>query len=231
MTKQEQFAAAMGRYHAAPGYARFRVGVSAAVVTLQAASVALVPWGSLSIAGALLAALAAYLVADFVNGIVHMIMDNTDTYGGIVGPLVAVFHLHHKTPRYTSTNPVAIYVLESGSKHWLVPYLAALVYVQTLGVMPAGLTLALVLVGLLSSFAEVSHYLCHNSTHPTVRLLQRLRLLLPPEHHAIHHTQDNVGYAFLNGLTDPLLDAIARRTCGGYVSRTDKHVGDYQRPK
>ncbi len=230
MTKEEQYAAAMGRYYAAPGYARFRVGVSAAVVTLQVVSIALVPWGSLSIAGALLALLVAYLVADFVNGIVHMIMDNTDTYGGVLGPLIAVFHLHHKTPRYTDANPAAIYVLESGSKHWLVPYLALLVYAQTQGI-PAGLNLALVLVGLLSSLAEVSHYLCHNSTHPAVRLLQRLRLLLPPEHHEVHHARDNVRYAFLNGLTDPLIDAIARRTCRGYVGRVDLHVQNYQRPK
>ena len=230
MTKQEQFAAAMGRYHAAPGYARFRVGVSASVVGLQAVSISLVPWGSLSPLACLLAVLAAYLVADFVNGIVHMIMDNTDTYGGVLGPLVAVFHLHHKTPRYTDASPAAIYVLESGSKHWLVPYLAALVYAQTLG-LPAGLNLTLVLVGILSSLAEVSHYLCHNSTHPAVRLLQRLRLLLPPEHHDLHHTRDNVAYAFLNGLTDPLIDAIARRTCRGYVERTDTHVANYQRAR
>ena len=230
MTKAEQFAAAMDRYYAAPGYARFRVAVSAAVVGLQAVSLALVPWGSLSIMVGVVAVLVAYLVADFVNGLVHMIMDNTDTYGGVVGPLIAVFHLHHRTPLYTDANPAAIYVLESGSKHWLVPYLAALVCAQTLG-LPAGLNLTLVLVGILSSLAEVSHYLCHNSTHPAVRLLQRLRLLLPPEHHDLHHTQDNVAYAFLNGLTDPLLDAIARRTCGGYVARTDTHVRNYQRAR
>lgn len=230
-TKEEQYAAAMDRYHGVAAYAYLRVVVSASVVILQLATLALVPWSSLSVATLALGFLVAYLLADFVNGLVHMIMDNTDAYGGVLGPLVAVFHLHHKTPRYQDVSPAAIYVLESGSKHWLVPYLGLLVYSQALGALPAGASLVLALVGVLSSVAEVSHYLCHNSNHPVVRALQRVRLLLPPEHHAIHHAQDNVRYAFLNGMTDPLIDAIAKRTCRGYVDRVDLHVQSYRKPR
>lgn len=219
----------MDRYYSVAAYAYLRVVVSASVVLLQLAALTLVPWGSLTLATLALGFLAAYLLADFLNGVVHMVMDNTDAYGGVIGPLVAVFHLHHKTPRYQDSSPAAIYVLESGSKHWLVPYLCVLVYAQAQGSLPGGVSLVLTLVGVLSSVAEVSHYLCHNSTHPLVRALQRVRLLLPPEHHAVHHSRDNVRYAFLNGITDPLIDAIAKRSCGGYVGRVDLHVQKYRK--
>ncbi len=228
MSKKQQYAEAMGRY--SNGYRQFGLAVSATIIALQAVTLMQVPWGSIGVLNYAFCIVIAYLVTDFVNGLVHMIMDNTDRYQSAVGPLIAAFHLHHKTPRYRDSNPVKIYVLESGSKLWLVPYLAAVVSAQMLLALPALVSLILALVGVLSSMAEVSHYLCHNSPNPLVRLLQRCRLLLPPAHHSVHHTLDNTHYAFLNGLTDPLLNAIARRTCRGYMDRSDLHAKSYQGP-
>ena len=225
MTKEQEYADAMRRYWS-HGYGRVGPVVSVLVVALQIVTVARVPWGELGPLAFVCCLAAAYLLADFVNGLVHMAMDNTDSYRSVVGPLIAAFHLHHKTPRYLDSSPAAVYVLESGSKLWLVGYLVALVVAQ--GELAPAASLTLALVGVLSSVAEVSHYLCHNGGGPLVRGLQRCRLLLPPAHHAAHHTRDNTHYAFLNGLTDPLLNAIARRTCRGYVGRTDLHVRSYQ---
>ena len=52
-------------------------------------------------------------------------------------------------------------------------------------------------------------------------------LLLSKRHHARHHRDDNVNYAFLNGLSDPMLNAIARRCSRGYRSTTDLHYAAY----
>jgi sterol desaturase/sphingolipid hydroxylase (fatty acid hydroxylase superfamily) len=230
VTKEQEYKQAMDTFHRNPFYNRAGVGVSAVIMTLQALSLAGIDWALSPVHYALLF-VAAYLVTDFVNGLVHMYMDNNHDYTSIVGPLIAVFHLHHKLPRYTDRHPALIYILESGSKNWLVVYLAFVVCAQhTIG-LPPWLNFVLVMVGVLSSFAEVSHFLCHNSTSAGVRLLQRCGILLQPAHHALHHERDNVNYAFLNGVTDPLLNAIARRTCHGYITRVDRHVRAYDGPK
>jgi hypothetical protein len=39
--------------------------------------------------------------------------------------------------------------------------------------------------------------------------------------------QDNVSYAFLNGLTDPLINHIASRFYRGYKQNTDLHYATY----
>jgi hypothetical protein len=46
-------------------------------------------------------------------------------------------------------------------------------------------------------------------------------------HHARHHLADNVDYAFLNGLTDPLLNVIAKKLYPGYKDTTDLHYAAY----
>jgi hypothetical protein len=108
----------------------------------------------------------ALLVADFVNGLVHLYMDTEDAYGSIAGPLIANFHLHHKFPRYVEHSLISVYFNESGSKVWLVGYL----------------------------------------------ILDRL---------------DNTNYAFLNGITDPLVNLIAQKISNGYKNSTDLHFALY----
>ena len=227
----DEYAAAMDTYHRCAVYHRAGRLVAAAVVSLQALALAQVPWREAS-GWYLLAFFVAYLVADFVNGLAHMWADNCPDYTSVAGPFVAAFHLHHQRPQYTKRSAGMIYFLESGSKFWLVVYLALTISVQSWVTLPGVVSFGLAAVGVISSFAEVSHYLCHApNTGRVVALLQRMWVLLPPEHHAIHHTTDNRHYAFLCGLTDPILNWVAQRLCSGYVARADVHSGPYQGPQ
>lgn len=229
MTKQEEYDHAMGSYHRNAIYNKLGLAVAPIVILLQVVSMASVPWGTTMMSASYLACFfVAYLLADFINGFVHLWMDNNDNYTSAIGPLVAIFHLHHRTPRYTSKHPAAIYFFESGSKNWLVVYLSLLVWAQlALGIHPM-LSFTLAWVGVLSSVAELSHYWCHNSNSRVVRYFQRVGLLLSPGHHSIHHTQDNKNYAFLNGMSDPLLNLIAKHGFAGYVDRADLQSAGYK---
>jgi hypothetical protein len=60
-----------------------------------------------------------------------------------------------------------------------------------------------------------------------VRILRGAGLLLSRRHHARHHRDDNANYAFLNGVTDPLLNVVARRWARGYKRNTDLHYAAY----
>jgi len=154
-------------------------------------------------------------------------MDNNDRYESLDGPLIANFHLHHKTPQYKKHNLLMVYFTETGSKVWLVGYLLLISVLQALFVINPAVLYTLVYIGILSSVAEVSHYLCHSSTSPLTAFLAKIGLLLSKRHHAQHHLRDNNGYAFLNGFTDPVLDLIAAACCKGYKQQTDLHYAQY----
>jgi hypothetical protein len=225
--KQQQFNTAMERYATRRVYGLMGTAVSIANVSLQCWLLWRL-WAFPLGTGRWLAAMAmAWVLADFVNGLVHMYMDSNDAYDSFAGPLVANFHLHHKTPLYQRRSLPAVYFIESGSKVWLVPFLAAVALLAEMdGVSPLLLHI-LVYTGVLSSVAEVSHYLCHTSTSPVARLLGNSGILLSKRHHALHHLRDNVSYAFLNGLTDPLINLIAARCSRGYKGHTDLHYAAY----
>ncbi|HOW89441.1 MAG TPA: fatty acid desaturase CarF family protein, partial [Elusimicrobiales bacterium] len=165
---------------------------------------------------------------DLVNGLVHMYMDNNDDYVSPAGPLIAGFHLHHKLPRYTDRPLPEVYFLESGSKVWLAPCLAAGLFFSLRPEANPFAVYALAYFGVLSSVAEVSHYLAHNSLSPAAAALARAGLLLSKRRHGRHHTEDNVSYTFLNGFTDPVVDLIARKLYSGYKNGTDLHYVNYK---
>lgn len=171
----------------------------------------------------------AFIMTDCVNGFVHMYMDNNTNYTSFAGPFIAAFHLHHSVPKYTKRNPIKVYFYESGSKFWLMVYLFVLVWVQQKGTLNYGINFGLVWFGILSSVAELSHYWCHNATkkNTIIRCLQKYHVLLARKHHALHHTSDNVQYCFLNGMTDPLVNCIARYWYAGYKQHADQHIAIY----
>lgn len=226
--KQQQFNAAMERYTAGSSYRLFGTMVSLANVSLQAWLLWRIWPLTIGSGGQLVAIVSAWILADFVNGLVHLYMDNNDRYDSLAGPLIANFHLHHRTPLYQRKNLLLVYFVESGSKVWLVPCLAALALATRLDGINPLLLHVLVYSGVLSSVAEVSHYLCHTSVSPLAMRLGNCGILLSKRHHAIHHLRDNVGYAFLNGLTDPLINVIATRFSRGYKQHTDLHYAAYQ---
>ena len=225
--KQAQFNAAMERYTSRLAYRIFGYCVSVANISLQLYLVSRVMHLSLGVAGQLSALAAAWLLTDFINGLVHLYMDCNDRYDSLAGPLIANFHLHHRTPLYKKNPLLVVYFLESGSKVWLAGYLLAVALLLATVPLKPLVAWILVYIGILSSVAEVSHYLCHTSTSAVARLLAACGLLLSKRHHGRHHLQDNCNYAFLNGWSDPLLNMIARVCSPGYKSTTDRHYGAY----
>jgi len=225
-TKQISFKNAMQKYHEKRIYQSLYKLVSILNVGMQ--FYLLVVLFSLSIEwyAFLVIFIGSYFLTDFINGYVHMYMDNNDNYESIAGPFIASFHMHHKTPNYRDFPIWKIYFNESGSKFWLVPFLILTIILSFLEVNEYFL-LSLIFIGILSSFAEVSHFLCHNSNSKVVLFLQKMNILLSMKHHSNHHEKDNQSYAFLNGMSDFILDMIASKIYGGYKEKTDLHAKAY----
>ena len=217
----------MERYQTRRRYHVFNNFVSLANVSLQGYLLFRIWQHPIGLAWQLVTLLVAFVVTDFLNGLVHMVMDNNDRYDSVVGPFIANFHLHHKVMQYKKRHLAIVYFNESGSKVWLVGYLLAVgLSLDLLHAHPVTLHL-LVYVGILSSVAEVSHYLCHSSDSTFSLFLGNTTLLLQKRHHARHHLEDNKNYAFLNGWSDPLLNLIAAAVYPGYQETTNKHYARY----
>ena len=234
-SKAEEFTIAMDIYHNNILYNKFGIVVASVIIGMQFISVCNllthlhINHTVIDVIGGTIVLALAYVLTDFINGFIHMYMDNNTGYNSIIGPFIAAFHMHHKQQRYKTRNPVVVYFIESGSKFWLVGYLGILICIQHTIYTFVHLNLFLVAIGIFSSFAEVSHYWCHNSdkNNLIVSKLQKLRILLPKKHHRDHHIKDNVNYAFLNGITDPLLNILAKYLYGGYKNNADLHALAY----
>jgi Lipid desaturase domain len=225
--KQKQFNSAMELYEGRKGYKLLGTFVSITNISLQIYILSHALALTIGFWRQLVSVIAAYLITDFINGLVHLYMDANDNYASLAGPLIANFHLHHRTPRYQDNNLLAVYFNETGSKIWLVFYLAAVAILFHLPNSNPVLLYTMTYIGILSSIAEVSHYLCHNSNSVVAMFLMRIKLLLPKRQHAKHHREDNVSYTFLNGATDPLVDFIAKIFSIGYKNKTDLHYAKY----
>jgi len=225
--KQRQFNAAMERYEDRSVYRWIERAVSVVNVSLQSCLLALVLATPIAHVQQLAALFLAFVLADFVGGLVHMIADNNDRYQGFMGPLVAAFHLHHKRPVYRRRNLFAVYFHESGSKIWLAILLPLVALAHRLVGLPRFALHLVAYFAILSSVAEVSHYLCHVQHRRIFDLMARVGVLLSQRHHGRHHHSDNQSYAFLNGMTDPILDRVASVFFAGYKTTTDLHYARY----
>ena len=225
-TKQISFNNAMQKYHENKNYQYIYKLVSVLNVSMQLYLFMLLFSFAIEWYMFIGIFIGAYFITDFVNGCIHMYMDNNDNYDSVVGPFIASFHLHHRTPKYKHFSIFKIYFNESGPKFWLVFFLMLTVFLSVYA-MNEYFLLLLILIGILSSVAEVSHFLCHNSTHKSVLFLQKMNILLSMNHHKLHHEKDNQSYAFLNGMSDFMLDKIASRLYGGYKENSDLHAKMY----
>lgn len=229
--KIKEYQIAMEKYKNINYYARLEFFFSIIIIALQLiTTIQLVQqYNSINIFAIFITLFFSYFLTDFINGFAHMIVDNNDHYTSIVGPFVAAFHLHHIKLTYEKKHPLKIYFDESGHKIWLVFYLIILFIIQNVTHLNFYLNLCLVSIGVLSSVAELSHFWCHNKkqTNRLIRLLQKYHLLLSMKHHKLHHQQDNINYAFLNGMSDPILNIIAKYFFLGYKNFSDKHVKIY----
>ncbi|MBC8194032.1 MAG: hypothetical protein H8E18_16715 [FCB group bacterium] len=225
--KQAQFNAAMELYRTQKSYTAFGRLVATLNVSLQVVLLYFIWDIELGFAGRAVASILAFILTDFLNGLIHMIMDHKESYDSFYGPLVANFHLHHQTPKYTKHPLPVVYFNETGAKIWLVPFLMLTLFFVTNDSFSPLVLHTLVYIGILSSVAEVSHYLCHTSDSKAAHFLARIGILLSREHHSPHHEADNMNYAFLNGMSDPLINLIARTFFSGYKNTTDQHFIKY----
>lgn len=226
--KQIQFVGAMQRYEGGRAYLFINKVVAWLNISLQIFLVVLAVRLDIGFGWHIFAVVVAFVLADLVSGLVHLYMDHNDHYASVVGPFIAAFHLHHDTPRYTDRGLIHVYVDESGSKQWLVVFLTVFTFLFLFTATSPLLLCIGAYFAVFSSLSELSHYLCHNSRAKPVRFLQGLWILLPKKHHMQHHRIDNVNYAFLNGMSDPLINWIARNFYSGYRSGTELHTALYQ---
>ena len=229
--KFKEFQRAMERYNSRFFYSKMGLFVSVIVLFLQLVSVAntVLEWTFTNPLVIFILFSCAYIVADFVNGLVHMYMDNNTNYNTRLGPFIAAFHLHHIKPRYTDKHALLVYFHESGTKFWLVIYLIILVWMQYKCLMSFETQFFLTTVGVLSSFAEVAHYWCHNKNERNIviNFFQKHGVLLSKKNHMIHHADDNKNYAFLNGVSNPFINKIADFLYEGYKNNADIHARSY----
>lgn len=224
--KQKNFNKAMELYENKNFYLRFSKVISFINVGGQILLLLLLIPRTMTFTNHILSFLLAFFLADFWNGLVHMYMDNNDKYEGFFGPFIASFHLHHRTPKYKEKPVPLVYFDESGSKIWMAPVeILVIVFLFKLSIFTA---FTFLYFFMLSSFAELSHYFCHTVDGKLITFMQKIRLILNKKHHAIHHINGNVNYAFLNGISDPLINVIAKIFYKGYKNRTDKHYEDYK---
>jgi ubiquitin-conjugating enzyme E2 variant len=139
-----------------------------------------------------LAALVGILASDFASGFVHWMFD---TWGSVDTPVVGrlairTFRHHHVDAKAITRHDF----IETNGHN--VSLSVPVVIVGVLVVRPATATLLDVFIGmallslaLFNGFTSQIHKWAHTDNPPTlVRLLQRARLIIAPEHHSAHHT-------------------------------------------
>jgi ubiquitin-conjugating enzyme E2 variant len=164
----------------------------------------------------------SYFVADFASGVVHWA---TDTWFNEkqLGRLIGIAREHHTHPRYIlgyrflehatlGSTPSAglfwpIALLIAASPGSIVTYVSMITIFTT--------SLCLLCGGFLHNFGH------RRATSPIARLAQRFRLVITPEHHAIHHLGDQtIQYCIVNGWANPLCDKFGIwRTLESIVSK------------
>ncbi len=224
--KQQDFNAAMLRYHQQKRYIYMQKFISVFVILAQIILFVDMSTFSLSVYWHIPIFFIAYFITDLINGLGHMYMDNSDKYRSWMGPYIASFHLHHRTPKYKDHNLFVMYFNETGTKLWLLPAYSVVLLLSYFEINEFVLTL-FIYIGVLSCIAELSHYLCHNSSAKSVRFLQKIGILLSMSRHKKHHAGSNEQYTFLNGMSDFIVDAIAKKLYVGYATTTDRHYETY----
>lgn len=161
---------------------------------------------------AILAIPIAPILGDLVSGFVHWA---ADTYGTEKTPLVGrsliqPFRMHHLYPRDITVHNLVTTV--GNTCILAVPVLLFCLYL--LWAIEHGFVAFAILCTTLMAAATVATNLFHKWAHQEspskgVRLLQRMRLVLDPDHHELHHTRPfDKHYCITNGWLNPLLNKI-----------------------
>jgi ubiquitin-conjugating enzyme E2 variant len=154
------------------------------------------------------------ILGDFVSGIVHWGADSYFHYNTpfLGAAFIKPFRLHHAFPKDICTHNL---VSVTGNTCILaVPIMALCLYILWRKFVPVWLAGGIFLTAIMS-LATVLTNLFHKWAHlgedaaPVVKWLQGKHLILPADHHQVHHTPPHKRYyCITNGWLNPLLDKI-----------------------
>lgn len=156
-------------------------------------AVAIVPRAAQALAGlngwiAAAAVLLGVITADFVSGLVHWIGDTwgRESWPVVGNGLIRGFREHHADPRAITRHDG---VETNGSAALgLLPVMVLALGLPAGGPTEKARVLFLVVLAVSLVATNQIHKWAHQDEPPRpVRVLQRLRLVLPPDHHAVHH--------------------------------------------
>ena len=213
-----------------PSYSRGHRALEIAAITFAFGSLAWIAYRVFMAAhgvwdwiGIAVAAVAGYIVSDFLSGFVHWAGDTVgDESTPILGPnFVRPFRFHHVDPEDITRHDF----VETNGNNCIV---AAPVLALVLLLLPKT-TGALFYICTLIAFTALFVF-CTNQFHKWahmktparwVRLLQRAGLILSPEHHVVHHTAPRDKYYCITvGWMNPVLEKIRFfRFCEAVVTR------------
>lgn len=144
--------------------------------------------------------LLGWYLADLITGIYHYFVDN---YGSaktpIFGSQIEEFQIHHHNPKaflsYSWWESLKLPLLGSTPLFLLAifnPYFF----------LPLAIGIAI---------CQLTHKWSHESNPPTIiKCLQKMKIILSPEDHDLHHTTFDSHYCIVSGWANPLLDFILR---------------------
>ena len=214
----------------APAFRRVEIVAMALFPVLALALLSRV-WGSLaSLRFALLAALAGFLLADFISGFAHWFFDTwfSPETPFIGRAFVRTFREHHVDPKAICRHDF----VETNGSNMLAGGIIVLVGHAIESAGEDFGAAALLVAGLLSSVTSQIHKWAHAERVPrAVGWLQRARLLLSPEAHGAHHAAPyDRAYCITSGwLNDALhwvgffrsIERFVRVTTGAVPRRDD----------
>lgn len=153
-----------------------------------------------------------YLYGDFMSALLHRTFDHEECLKVPALDFVAYgFQMHHAWPM-ESTRGVGLYRLfcDTVRIQWILLLCFAALSNHTL--LAAQILYLKLLFGAYGS--AVGHFYAHfpEGSRPfAVRILQRLHLLLPPQHHAVHHREPyNENLTSVSGLTDFIVNPLLK---------------------
>ena len=175
--------------------------------------------------------LVGYLTADFASGLVHWGMD-TWFDQAVFGRAVAIAREHHTHPQHILAYGFLEHATLGSAPSAVFIGLAVLL---TAGCAISPLSYFFVIIWLITStclfFGTSFHNLGHRRPRSAfIRVAQKMHLIISPEHHWVHHRDDQViRYCVINGWANYLCDRLhvwrrlewLVRTLTGAVPRRD----------
>jgi plasmanylethanolamine desaturase len=171
--------------------------------------------GGLSLAVVIiLGAPVAWILADFVSGLVHWF---ADTYGAddtpLFGPwLIKPFRQHHQYARDICTHNLVLTIGNSCTV--AAPFQAGVLYLllsdEEVSITKAALAFVFNLFAMAMVATNILHKWAHaEKTNWLISRFQSSRVFLSPAHHNLHHTNPfDSNYCITNGWLNPLLERI-----------------------